>query len=222
MYKLLLTLVTLSTGVFCNGEQNLTDTINLSLDDMKTVNSRETRATTDSVPSIVNMNGHFNYHAGQQVFFVNGPPDMLHKGTKGCMSYLQRDDYVVTVGIGAHKLHKRKMKWNQARKSCMDEGGLLVIINSVEEEALLMNWAKREKVESTWLGVHDQFEEGDWVTLTGQTLDAAGYDKWSTVWPNQPDNYGGRQNCGVLTKEGGIDDIECDLSFPYFCEINLC
>ena len=176
----------------------------------------------DSLPSIVNMNGHFNYHAGQQVFFVNGPPDMLRKGTKGCMSYLQRDDYVVTVGMGAHKLHKRRMKWNQARKSCMDEGGQLAIINSVEEEALLLNWAKREKVESTWLGVHDQFEEGDWVTLTGETLDAAGYDKWSTVWPNQPDNYGGRQNCGVLTKEGGMDDIECDLPFPYFCEINLC
>ena len=222
MHKLLLTLVTLSSGVFCNAEQNLDDTINSSLDQMKIMNSRESNTTADSVAPIVNMTGDFNYHAAQQVFYLNVLPDMLRKVMKGCVSHMQRDDYVVTVGIGAHKLNKRKVKWDEARKACMAEGGQLAILNSVEEERMVVNWMNRENVDTAWVGVHDQFTEGDWVTLTGESIDAAGYNTWTTLWPNQPDNYGGNQNCGVLMKHGGLDDERCDLNLPYFCKINLC
>ena len=222
MHRLLLTLVTLSTGVLCNAGQNLPDTVQLSLDQMKIVNSSESNATADSVPSIVNMTGNFNYHAAQQVFFLYDLPDLLRKVKQGCASHVQRDDYVVTVGIGAHKLNKRKVKWDKARKACMAEGGQLAILNSVKEEKILVDWMNRENINSAWLGVHDQFTEGDWVTLTGESFDTAGYNTWSTRWPNLPDNYGGNQNCGVLIKQGGLDDENCHINLPYFCKINLC
>ena len=222
MHKLLLTLATLSSGVLCNAEQNLPDTVNLSLDQMKILNSRESNATADSLSSIVNMTGNFNYHAAQQVFFLNGLSDMLRMAMKGCVSHVQRDDYVVTVGIGAHKLNKRKVKWDEARKACMAEGGQLAILNSVKEEKMLVDWMNRENVDTTWLGVHDQFTEGDWVTLTGESIDTTGYNTWNAMWPNQPDNFGGNQNCGSLLKQGGMDDTNCNINLPYFCKINLC
>lgn len=47
-----------------------------------------------------------------------------------------RDDYIQTYGVGAHKLHKRAMTCNKARKICNEEGGHLAIINSKAEEAV--------------------------------------------------------------------------------------
>lgn len=172
---------------------------------------------------VVNMNGNYNYQAAQQVFFISGAPQSVTKGMKNCVTYLERDDYTIRPGIGVHKLHKRKVNWNKARKSCMDEGANLAILNSKLEETTLLTWMRSEGVERVWLGVHDQFEEGDWVILSGESLDAVGYEHWSnSPWPNQPDNYGGRQNCAVLIKEEGMDDVECELLHAYMCEINLC
>ncbi|KZC07007.1 Hemolymph lipopolysaccharide-binding protein [Dufourea novaeangliae] len=125
-------------------------------------------------------------------------------------------------GIGAYKYHNRKRVWNAARKSCLDEGGQLAVLNTEQEEKFLKEWIQKENLDRIWLGIHDLFEEGEWVTLTGESLDVAGFERWSTVWPNQPDNYGGRQNCGVLIKEGGLDDVECDATISYICEITLC
>ena len=204
MYKLLLTLVTLSSGVFCNAEQNLTDTFNLVLDRMRIIGNNESNATAE------------------QVFHPNVLPDVLRMAMKGCVSHLQKDDYVITKGMGAHKLIQRKLNWDEARRACMAEGGQLAIINSFEEEKLLVNWMKGKDVSTAWLGVHDQFTEGDWVTLTGESLDATGYNRWTTVWPNLPDNDGGNQNCGALIAAGGMDDDYCTRKFSYFCEINVC
>ncbi|XP_076235841.1 uncharacterized protein LOC143180179 [Calliopsis andreniformis] len=211
MYKSLLILVALSSPSLCDQEINMSEILS---------NNRVDRQIKQE-PSSVQMTGYYNYHAAQQIFFMNGAPQKWNSGFKNCLSYLERDDYTITPDVGVHKLHPRKLKWNQARKACMEEGGHLVILNSEREERILLDSMKKENISQAWLGVHDQFEEADWVTLTGQSLDAAGYDKWSTVWPNQPDNYGGKQNCGVLEKGGGIDDIECDFKFPFFCEIEM-
>ena len=47
---------------------------------------------------------------------------------------LIRDDYNHTPGIGSHKLHTDGKIWNDARKICIEEGGHLAIINSIDEE----------------------------------------------------------------------------------------
>lgn len=219
MHKLLLTLVVFSSRVLCNADQNLSDTVNWILDPMQVTNSHESHATADAAPSIVSMTGHINYHAAQQVFFVNGLPDMFRKGMKECKTHLQRDDYLVTAGMGAHKLHTNLMTWNQARKTCKAEGGILAIINSAEEEKKLLNWMKSQNMYLTWLGVHDLFEEGDWMTLTGETLKEAGYDVWEK---NEPNNDLNNENCGILVHGGGMNDIPCDRILPFFCKINLC
>lgn len=173
---------------------------------------------------VVNLNGNNNYQATQQVFFISGAPQKVSKGMKDCVTYLERDDYTVRPGIGVHKLHKRRVFWNKARKSCMEEGASLAIMNSAREEAAIMDWVRQENVGSVWLGAHDQFEEGVWITLSGEPISSVGYERWWVTdrFPNQPDNYGGNQNCATLVRDGGMDDVDCFSPNAYVCEINLC
>lgn len=137
-----------------------------------------------------------------------------------------RDDYRYTMGIGAHKLHTRAATWNDARKTCIEEGGHLAIINSLAEEHVLLEIFNQSELikDSVYpyealLGVHDLYKEGEWVSILGDSLAKTGYNKWSNKWGGQPDNGGGKQHCGALVKDGGMDDIACEVPFPFFCEL---
>lgn len=73
-----------------------------------------------------------------------------------------------------------------------------------------------------YVGTHDLYKEGDWVTVLDDPLPKTGFSKWSTKWGGQPDNGGGRQHCGALVKEGGgLDDVACDIQFPFVCELPM-
>lgn len=137
-----------------------------------------------------------------------------------------RDDYHLTEGIGAHKLHTRAATWNEARKTCNDEGGHLAIINSKREAEVMMDlFNKSEPIKNAsydnvaFLGIHDLYKEGEWVNVLGDSLSKSGYTRWSNEWGGQPDNGGGKQNCGVFMKDGSLDDVSCDVPFAFFCEI---
>ncbi|XP_071558487.1 hemolymph lipopolysaccharide-binding protein-like [Temnothorax nylanderi] len=139
-----------------------------------------------------------------------------------------RDDYHYTVGIGAHKLHTRAATWNDARKFCNEEGGHLAIVNSIAEEHILLDIFNRSGPikgavypNEAFLGIHDLYAEGEWVTVLGDSLAKTGYTRWSDKWGGQPDNGGGKQHCGALMKEGGMDDVACDVPFPFLCELPL-
>lgn len=99
--------------------------------------------------------------------------------------------------------------------------GHLAIINSNSEEKLLLRMLEESKIAQAWLGIHDLYEEGDWSTILDEPMEAAGFTKWNTRIPNEPDNAGGKQHCGQLMKEGGLDDIDCAVVNPFFCEINF-
>ncbi|XP_043249692.1 hemolymph lipopolysaccharide-binding protein-like isoform X1 [Colletes gigas] len=213
MYKL--ALLVLACGIISVARSSVIEIPDEDLREKRTIDG-----TNPGPQALVNMNGQYNYQAGQQVFFINDW--RRRRGPKNCVNFIERDDYEITVGIGAHKLHRRNVTWNQARKSCKAEGGQLAVINSESEERLFLNWMQKENSGRVWLGIHDQFEEGDWITLNEEPLSATGFEKWTTLWPNEPDNIGGNQNCGILETLGGMDDIACDSHFSYICEINLC
>ncbi|XP_076163717.1 hemolymph lipopolysaccharide-binding protein-like [Ptiloglossa arizonensis] len=144
-------------------------------------------------------------------------------GCRNCMSVLGRSDYTITPNIGAHKLHLEGKKWNNARKMCMQEGGYLAILNSLDEEKVLLKQMGMVNVGEVWLGVHDRFEEGDWVTLTGESLESAGYNKWTnTLLMTHRRNFLGLEDCATLLNSGGMNDRLCIQHKPFFCEMDLC
>ncbi|XP_014482264.1 PREDICTED: hemolymph lipopolysaccharide-binding protein-like isoform X2 [Dinoponera quadriceps] len=157
---------------------------------------------------------------GQQIIYINRPPQWR---THKAVNLLDKvgSDYLVTPGIGAHKLHIRKLPWNRARRTCIQEGGHLAIINSNSEEKLLLRVMEENKMTQAWLGVHDLYEEGDWNTILDEPMESSGYAKWTTKIANLPDNAGGKQHCGLLLKDGGMDDLDCAAGQPFFCEINF-
>ncbi|XP_076382476.1 uncharacterized protein LOC117225762 [Megalopta genalis] len=140
-----------------------------------------------------------------------------------------RDDYLITPGIGMHKFHSRSVTWNDARRTCYDEGGHLAIINSNAEAGVLTAIFNRASSsvkgaaypDEAFLGIHDLYAEGNWVTILGDTLAKTGFSTWSERWGGQPDNGGGNQNCGAYLREGTLDDVHCEARYPFFCEIPL-
>ncbi|XP_076279064.1 uncharacterized protein LOC143208479 [Lasioglossum baleicum] len=139
-----------------------------------------------------------------------------------------RDDYLFTPGVGMHKFHTRSVTWNAARKICNEEGGHLAVINSKAEARVLMGIFNRAGLvkgavypDEAYIGMHDIYKEGDWVTILGDTLAKTGFTEWSDKWGGQPDNGGGQQNCGTFLKEGTLDDVQCEAHFPFFCELPL-
>ena len=76
--------------------------------------------------------------------------------------------------------------------------------------------------DEAFIGIHDLYNEGDWVTILGDSLHKSGYTKWSELWGGQPDNGGGVQHCGALLKDGsGMDDVNCNIRYAFFCEIDV-
>jgi hypothetical protein len=101
--------------------------------------------------------------------------------------------------------------------------GQLAVINSFSEEEILLRMMQDKKINIAWLGIHDLYEEGDWVTVTGEPLEKTGFSGWTTtIKANvQPDNSGGAENCATLIIEGGMNDVNCNSYFlPFFCEIS--
>lgn len=174
-------------------------------------------------PDTLTITGRNIYHAAQQSFYINAFPNAVFRGPKSyCVTTLNRDDYVVRPGIGAHKLFKHKVTWNAAREICMREGGQLPIIDSRGKEAMFRSWMTNETLDGVWLGIHDLFEQGTWVTLAGEPIAAMSYYPWAK---DEPNNWHDEQHCGILwarQKTEGISDASCAIKESFICEISLC
>ncbi|XP_046736228.1 hemolymph lipopolysaccharide-binding protein-like [Diprion similis] len=136
-----------------------------------------------------------------------------------------RDDYTYVPGIGAYKVHTRGVPWNEARKTCDEEGGHLVILNSVTEAKKVTELFKKAErfTGSSWpdwvsIGFHDLYAEGEHVTIHGQTLAKAGFSEWVA---GEPNDLGKRENCGSLYKNGRLNDHECVTPLGFICELPI-
>ncbi|PSN42391.1 hypothetical protein C0J52_21653, partial [Blattella germanica] len=125
--------------------------------------------------------------------------------------------YIKRVHGQYYKYHQSPKTWNEAWTICRNEGGHLAILNS-EEEAKFVGAIPKTKYNWAFVGFHDLYQEGKYVTLLDENLEQAGYNKWPHTDPN-----GGRgENCGVVFPNGLLGDWRCEAPTTFFCEINLC
>lgn len=101
--------------------------------------------------------------------------------------------------------------------SCRELGGYLVQITDSNENAWIVENAKARSQESPWLGATD-FQEGNW--RWANDLTKVVFTDWL---PGQPDNAGGREDCGQIYKPFNYtwNDNQCELPFHYICEIHM-
>ncbi|XP_067000267.2 hemolymph lipopolysaccharide-binding protein [Anabrus simplex] len=134
--------------------------------------------------------------------------------------------YEFFPGIGFYKHHKEARTWDDAQKTCVKEGAHLAIINSEEESAVIMFMMSRAPEVNQWafVGFHDRFVEGQYLTIFGEPLANTGFKRWSSS--GQPDNYGGNstypgEDCGSIHRNGGLNDLPCSAKISFFCEQEL-
>ncbi|XP_069694989.1 hemolymph lipopolysaccharide-binding protein-like isoform X1 [Periplaneta americana] len=136
--------------------------------------------------------------------------------------------YELHKGIGYYKLHKDLKKWAEARQICQQEGGHLVIINSEEEDKVLQSMfapvAEQLKTQWAFVGFHDLYTEGQYLTIFDEPLKSTGFYRWSS--PVQPNNYNGNathpgEDCGSIHINGGLNDANCEAKIPFICEQEL-
>ncbi|CAF4953801.1 unnamed protein product [Pieris macdunnoughi] len=66
-----------------------------------------------------------------------------------------------------------------------------------------------------FVGVHDWGEHGEWLTINSDTLQEAGYSKFS---PGEPNNGSTGEFCGAIYRNGMYNDLLCESRYVFLCE----
>lgn len=82
------------------------------------------------------------------------------------------------IGNSYYKIHTYGTFWDRARRTCISEGAHLAVINSFKEAlhlgVLLRNVTSlidnAEFNHSAFIGFHDMYEEGEYLTIFGKSL----------------------------------------------------
>lgn len=112
------------------------------------------------------------------------------------------------------KVHAEGNTWVPARDICEQEGAHLAVVNS-EAEAKFISSIWNSKSDWAFIGTHDLYEEGIYVTIYNQTLSGAGYNKWYAGEPNG----GTAENCGVINRNTLLGNYFCSGRLPFVCEL---
>lgn len=81
---------------------------------------------------------------------------------------------------------------------------------------------RKKNVSQAWIGLHDQFEEGEFVTVLDEELKNIGYANWTTIYNKvEPDNDNNQDCVNIVKEDGGMDDNWCVANFSYICKINF-
>ena len=80
--------------------------------------------------------------------------------------------YDLIAGLGYYKIHKESKTWYESEKICMQEGAHLYVFRTKQEtEAVQALFEKNHITKAPyWIGVHDQFKEGNYVTIFSKYL----------------------------------------------------
>uniref|UniRef100_A0A8C6H768 C-type lectin domain-containing protein n=1 Tax=Mus spicilegus TaxID=10103 RepID=A0A8C6H768_MUSSI len=93
--------------------------------------------------------------------------------------------------------------WRESVTACKDMGANLVIIESDEETS--------KKKGTTWLGLSDSKEEGQWLRVDGSPL------QWSNYWSQWEPNNQYDEDC-VEFSDSGWNDISCFSEKFWICK----
>ncbi|KOB63853.1 C-type lectin 21, partial [Operophtera brumata] len=128
-----------------------------------------------------------------------------------------------------YKFHRRGLPWSRAYMTCAAEGAHLAIINSAEESQVLRDLYAKNPDNLIFskdpgiaaIGFHDWGERGSWMTIHGETLKRAGFDRFEN---GQPDNAtrvrtgDDGEYCGSIFRSGNLNDVWCNVHVPFICE----
>ncbi|XP_067002284.2 hemolymph lipopolysaccharide-binding protein [Anabrus simplex] len=130
-------------------------------------------------------------------------------------------DYEFFDGLGYYKFHTDPVTWLDAVIICAKEGGHLLVLNSEREADVVRKFFARKPdifgadyTDYLQIGFHDLYHEGQYTTITGETLSSSGYTRWASGQPNANRN----QNCATINTRAELFDDVCNWRMAYICE----
>ena len=117
-----------------------------------------------------------------------------------------------------YEIYTSKMSWKDAYRFCEKKGGHLVTINSQDEDKVVHEIQKTcSPYDRMWLGATDEFTEGSWKWITGETIT---YKNWADGEPNDDND----EDFMMMYKSSGkwndvYDSTRSELySYSFICE----
>ncbi|XP_049773498.1 hemolymph lipopolysaccharide-binding protein-like [Schistocerca cancellata] len=134
-------------------------------------------------------------------------------------------DYKFFPNVGYYKLHTAKTNWENARRTCAKEGAHLAIVNSKAEENAIREVMRAHSTEKfdAFIGFHDMFKEGEYLTVLGHPLISSGHVNWREGEPNNVElqNSPEGEDCGTIYNDGTLNDVRCNAERLFVCEQSL-
>ncbi|XP_067340231.1 hepatic lectin-like [Channa argus] len=119
------------------------------------------------------------------------------------------------------------LSWKESRDDCESREGVLVKIDSREEQRFLEETVRKKMKDNGdrfWIGLTDSVEEGKWVWVDGSPLSTS-----STFWrQGEPTNWTGEnsdgEHCAMMGERGEVLDLKswhdkaCNMKIRRICE----
>ncbi|XP_005092781.2 uncharacterized protein LOC101854311, partial [Aplysia californica] len=137
--------------------------------------------------------------SGEPLRCIEGCPDgwVYSKSTSSCYGYFDE-----------------QVNYETAQTKCQEKQGTLAMPTTETEQALVLE--ARNSSHYAWIGLDDLSEEGIFVWADGTPLLG-----WSTWNSNEPNDWGGYEECGHLVSSGNWNDIVCWATMRYICQVSL-
>ncbi|XP_038071809.1 perlucin-like protein [Patiria miniata] len=100
-----------------------------------------------------------------------------------------------------YKFTDNHTDWENANTYCQGLGGMLLVIESEEENEFIAEEMRNSGMSSTWLGCNDASMEGTWVCYP-EGVKKMQYTNWAE---GKPDNFN-YQDCAVINKKAKWND----------------
>ncbi|XP_069702675.1 hemolymph lipopolysaccharide-binding protein-like [Periplaneta americana] len=124
--------------------------------------------------------------------------------------------YELLSGLGYYKMHTEPTTWHEALNICTQESAHLFIVNSEFEANALVTLWKNTSVVWAFSGFHDQYKDGEYVTIFNETMASIGFSKWYGSHP-----LTGEFQCGLFGSNRLLADNPCSTKNIFICELEL-
>ena len=110
-------------------------------------------------------------------------------------------------------INEKSVNWSKARSECKDRNADLVVPRSLENNKAINRAKNEQNIGSVWIGLKRNMTFNDKFSAVGdhELL----YENWSG---NEPNNYGGNENCVEMWGGGKWNDLTCSQLRRYICQ----
>ncbi|KAK3595855.1 hypothetical protein CHS0354_014678 [Potamilus streckersoni] len=103
--------------------------------------------------------------------------------------------------------------WSDARDFCQAVDGDLLKVENKDEKAWITT-QMMAKTRQYWVGLNDRAVEGTYVWADGMSSQSI-----LIPWNQEPNDYSGQEDCGVIYHNGGYNDANCASQAAFICEL---